>query len=86
MKTFDELKSLLSRDLSELKKLQESRFSTIEKRHVKEQNIGRLCYEAEEDLGTLELNALKRTIGMSETEWRAYKAKFIAGNSPEEFL
>ena len=86
MKSFQELKSLLSRDLSVLKKLQDSRFTTIEKRHVKEQEIGRLCYEAEEDLGTLELNALKRTIGMSEREWRAYKALFIAGSSPEEFI
>ena len=84
MKSFEELKSLLSRDLSELKKLQDSRFTTIEKRHVKEQEIGRLCYEAEEDLGTLELNALKRTIGMSEREWRTYKALFIAGSSPGE--
>ena len=84
MKTFDELKAGLSRDLTELGKLEESRFTTLEERHVKEQEIGRLCYEAEEDLGTLELNALKRTVGLSESQWRTYKAKFIAGSSPEE--
>lgn len=86
MKTFDELKSLMTRDLFELRKLEEGRFTTIEKRHVKEQEIGRHCYEAEEDLSTLDLNTLKRTLGISEIRWRAYKARFIAGSSPEEFM
>ena len=84
MKTFDELKSLLTKDLAELRQLEASRFTSIEKRHVKEQAIGWLCYEAEEDLATLELNMLKRTLGISESRWRAYKAKFIAGSSPED--
>ena len=84
MKTFDELKSRLSRTLAELRHLEESQFITIEKRHVKEQELGRLCYEAEEDLGTLELSVLKRTVGLSDIQWRAYKARFIAGSSPGE--
>ena len=84
MKTFDELRSMLSRDLAELRKLEESRFTTVEKRHVKEQEIGRLCYEAEEDLGTLELNVLKRSVGISKIQWQAYKSRFIAGSSPGE--
>jgi hypothetical protein len=84
MKTFEELRLRLSRDLTELGKLEASRFTTIQERHVKEQEIGRLCYEAEEDLGTLELNALKRTVGINESQWRTYKAKFIAGSSPGE--
>ena len=75
---------MLARNLAELSHLEESRFTTVEKRHVKEQEIGRLCYEAEEDLSPLELNILKRTIGMSESQWRTYKAKFIEGSSPEE--
>ena len=75
----------MTRDLVELRKLEESRFTTIEKRHVKEQEIGRLCYEAEEDLEPYELNMLKRVLGLGEREWRTYKAKFIAGSSPEEF-
>ncbi len=69
MKSFEELRSMLSRDLAELRKLEESRFTTIEERHTKEQDIGRLCYEAEEDLGNLELNALKRTVGLGEIQW-----------------
>ena len=84
MKTFDELKSLLTRDLVELRKLEESRFTTVEKRHVKEQELGRLCYEAEEDLGTLELNVLKRTVGIRTIQWQAYKARCIAGSSAGE--
>jgi hypothetical protein len=85
MKTFDELRALMTRDLVELRKLEESRFTTIEKRHVKEQDIGRLCYEAEEDLELYDLNILKRVLGLSEREWRAYTAKCIAGSSPEVF-
>jgi hypothetical protein len=85
MKTFDELRRVMTRDLLELKKLEESRFTTIEKRHLKEQEIGRCCYEAEEDLELYDLNLLKRALGLSEMDWRTYKAKFIAGSSPEEF-
>lgn len=82
MKTFDELKSMLMRDLAELRKLEPSRFTTIEERHVKEQEIGRHCYEAEEDLSPLELNTLKKALGINDTRWRVYKAKFIEGSSP----
>ena len=86
MKTFLELQSRLSRDLAELGKLEANRFTTIEERHVKEQEIGRLCYEAEEDLSSSELTRLKKELGLSETTWRAYKARFIAGSSPGELL
>jgi hypothetical protein len=85
MNTFDELRRVITRDLLELKKLEESRFATIEKHHVKEQDVGRFCYEAQEDLEPYDLNKLKRVLGLSEREWRTYKAKFIAGSSPEEF-
>jgi hypothetical protein len=51
---------------------------------VKEQEIGRQCYEAEEDLSQLELGTLKRALGINDTRWRAFKAKFIEGSSPEE--
>ncbi len=85
MKTFDELRRVMTRELLELKKLEESRFTMIEKRHLKEQEIGRWCYEAEEDLELYDLNLLKRSLGLSEIEWRTDKAKFIAGSSPEEF-
>jgi hypothetical protein len=84
MKTFEELKAVLTQELLELEKLAGIWPSTIEKRHVKEQEIGRHCYEAEEDLSSLELGTLKRVLGITDTRWRAYKAKFIEGSSPGE--
>ena len=83
MKTFEELKAVLTQELLELERLTGIWPSTIEKRHVKEQEIGRHCYEAEEDLSPLELNTLKRVLSINDTRWRAYKAKFIEGSSPE---
>ena len=77
MKTFDELVAQLSRTLTELRHLEESRFTTIEERHVKEQENGRRGVEAEEDLGTLELTALKRSVGLSQSQWRAYKGLLV---------
>jgi hypothetical protein len=82
MKTFAELKSMLTRDLTELEKLEESQFTTIKQRHVKEQEIGRHCYEAEEDLSPLELDTLKRVLAINHTRWQAFKAKCIDGSSP----
>jgi hypothetical protein len=84
MKTFEELKAVLTQELLELERLTGIWPSTIEKRHVKEQAIGRLCYLAEEDLSPLELNTLKRALGMNDTKWRTFKAKFIEGSSPGE--
>src|SRR5260370_28908867 len=84
MKTFEELKGVFTQELLELEKLAGIWPSTIEKRHVKEQEIGRHCYEAEEDLSQLELNTLKRAFGIKHTTWQAYKAKFIEGSSPGE--
>jgi hypothetical protein len=86
MKTFEELKAMLTQELLELERLIGIWPSTIEKRHVKEQEIGRHCYEAEEDLSPLELNTLKRVLGINNTRWRAYKAKFIEGSSPGDLV
>ena len=86
MKTFEELKTVFTQDLLEIEKLTGIWPSTIEQRHVKEQEIGRQCYEAEEDLSPLELNTLKRALGINDSKWRAYKAKFIEGSSPEELV
>jgi len=74
MKTFEELKAAFTQSCS----------STIEKRRVKEQAIGRLCYLAEEDLSTLELTTLKRALGMNDIRWQAYKDKCMEGSSPGE--
>ncbi len=84
MKTFEELKAAFTQELLVLERLTGIWPSTIEKRHVIEQEIGRHCYEAEEDLSPLELNTLKKALGINDTRWRAYKAKFIEGSSPED--
>jgi hypothetical protein len=84
MKTFEELKTAFTQDLLELEQLAGIWPSTIEKRQVKEQKIGRQCYEAEEDLSQLELNMLKRALGINDSRWRAFKAKFIEGSAPGE--
>jgi hypothetical protein len=81
---YEELKADLTQDLLELERLTGIWPSTIEKRHDKEQAIGRLCYLAEEDLSPLELNTLKRALGINDTRWRTFKAKFIEGSSPGE--
>lgn len=86
MRTFDELKALFAQDLFELRQLEKMWSTKIEERHVKEQEIGRHCYEAEEDLSPLELNMLKRQLGVSDAKWREYKARFIEGGSPWELI
>ena len=86
MKTFEELKAVLTQELLELERLAGIWPSTIERRHVKEQAIGRLCYLAEEDLSPPELAMLKRALGLNDTRWRAFKAKFIEGSSPEDLV
>jgi hypothetical protein len=85
MKTFEELKAVLTQDLLTLERLAQSWSSTIHQRDVKEQEIGRHCYEAEEDLNPLELNMLKRMLSITDTRWQAYKAKFIEGSSSGEW-
>jgi hypothetical protein len=86
MKTLEELKADLTQELRELERLAGIWPSTIEKRHVKEQAIGRLCYLAEEDLSSPELVSLKRALGLNDTRWRAFKAKFIEGSSPQDLV
>ena len=84
MKTLEKFKAELTQELLELQRLTGIWPSTIEKRYVKEQVIGRLCYLAKEDLSPLELNTLKRALGINDTRWRTFKAKFIEGSSPGE--
>ena len=84
MKTFAQLEAILAQELSELKELEQRAWLIpTTKRARKEQQIGRHCYEAEEDLGLSDLSVLKTTLGMEESQWRAYKAKFIERASRE---
>lgn len=86
MKIVEELKAVLTQELLDLERLAGIWPSTIEKHHVKDLAIGRLCYLVEEDLSTPELAALKRVLGINDTRWRAFKARFIEGSSPEDLV
>lgn len=86
MKTFEELRAVFTQDLLELEQLAGTWPGTIEERHVKEQEIGRHCYEAEEDLSQSELHTLKRALGIHDSRWRVDKTKCIEGSSPEDLV
>ena len=84
MKTFAQLEAMFAQALLELKELEQSWWLIPNtKRSLKEQQIGRHCYEAEEDLSLPDLGVLKTTLGIDENKWRAYKAKFIERASRE---
>ena len=84
MKTFAQLEAMLTQELAELKELQQSAWLIpTTKRARKEQQLGRHCYEAEEDLSRADLSVLKTTLSMEESKWRALKAKFIKRASRE---
>ena len=44
-------------------------------RIVKEEQLGRCCYLAEEFLSPAELSALKEEAKLDERQWRAYKVR-----------
>jgi hypothetical protein len=78
MKTFDELKIMLSSDLYNIKKFEGNWPTSRLRRNLFEQKMGQHCYEAEEALNSQELALLKKTLGIEETRWRAYKMRFIS--------
>ena len=81
VKTFDGLKARLAQDLVELKHVQGMLPAAVRSRHLKEQEIGRHCYQAEEDLTKVDLDTLKQMLGIDDTQWRRYKTKCIEGSS-----
>jgi len=81
VKTFDELKARLAQNLVELKHVQGMLPATVRSRHLREQEIGRHCYQAEEELNTVDLDTLKQMLGIDDTQWRRYKTKCIEGSS-----
>src|SRR5947209_1226215 len=82
MKTLEELKAAIQKNLLELEKREQNPWTQTkhalgEKSDLKEKDIGRLCYEAEETLGASELTHLKVALGIDEHRWRSYKSRFI---------
>jgi hypothetical protein len=74
LRTFDGFTVVFTEGLREIRAVEPG--SSIYR--VKEQQLGRYCYEAEEQLPTGELRLLKATLGIPERTWRRYKAAFIA--------
>jgi hypothetical protein len=75
MRTLDQWKATLSKDLFELRQLTGQDESTRMRRSMKEQEIGQHCCEAGESLTDHELASLKQALGLDEDQWRAYQSK-----------
>ncbi len=77
MNTYEAIKAQLVKDFSELQQQQlpaQGRMAQVE-RAFKEELIGQHCYDAERSLAPSELLRLKKTLGLDERAWRAYKCK-----------
>lgn len=75
MRTFDGFMVALAECLFDMKRLSTASSAYLEK----QQEAGRLCYEAEEYLPRTELRLLKGQLGITEHTWRRYKNACIAG-------
>ncbi len=75
MNKYEAIKAQLVKDFSELQQLPvQGRMAQVE-RAFKEELIGQHCYDAERSLAPSELLRLKKTLGLDERAWRAYKCK-----------
>jgi hypothetical protein len=75
MRTLDQWKEVLSKDLFELRQLTGQDEVTKMRRSMKEQDIGQHCCEAGESLNDHELASLKQALRLDEEQWRAYQSK-----------
>lgn len=74
MRTFDGFQVVFTEGLFALKHL----VYLSPDYHAKEQQLGRYCYEAEEQLPSSELRLLKATLGLDERAWRRYKKAWVS--------
>jgi hypothetical protein len=77
MRTLDQWKAILSKDLFELGRFTGQDEATRMRRSMKEQEIGQHCYEAGESLNDHELASLKQALGLDEQQWRSYQSKVL---------
>jgi hypothetical protein len=73
MKTFLQVRRDLLGTLAQLKRLEGPETVTQALRIVKKQEIGILCYQAEEDLSQDELSLLKDILSVEKSRWETYK-------------
>lgn len=73
MKTFSQTRITFLDILVQLKRLEGPGMITQAMRMVKEREVGKLCYQAEEDLLSPELALLKDMLSVKSSTWEAYK-------------
>jgi hypothetical protein len=76
MNTFETVESRFLHALHDVREIQKRGWRVLPMtRVVKEEQLGRYCYLAEEFLSSAELDALKDEAKLNEREWRAYKVR-----------
>jgi hypothetical protein len=76
MNTFETVQRHFFHALHDLQEVQKRGWRVLPmSRTVKEEQLGRCCYLAEEFLSATELDALKHEAKLNEQEWRAYKVR-----------
>ena len=80
MKAYQRISVLFVDNLITLRRLQQQQARPMQvlQRTLKEREIGRHCYLAEEALSGPELLSLKEALHLDDAEWKMYKAKAIS--------
>ena len=76
MKVYEKLQKQIEEDVRALQELEKRGWMVWPMdRVVKEEDLGRCCYLAEEWLSSEELKALKERVRLDDGAWRRYKRK-----------
>ena len=74
--TYESVQDLFLRALHDVQEIRKRGWRVLPTtRIVKEEQLGRCCYLAEEFLSSAELRALKEEVKLTERQWRAYKVR-----------
>ncbi len=76
MKTFSQTRATFLADFAQLKRLGGSEKITQALHIVKEREVGKLCYQAEEYFPQAELSLLKDMLNVGKSTWDAYKQAY----------
>jgi hypothetical protein len=75
-KTYETVQVLFLHALHDVQEIQKRGWRVLPMtRMVKEEQLGRCCYLAEEFLDSTELSTLKDEAKLNERQWRAYKGR-----------
>ena len=73
MKTFAQTRTTFLTAFAQLKQLEGPQRITQALRTIQERDVGKLCYQAEEDFLHAELSLLKDMLHVEKSQWDAYK-------------